>query len=106
MPVLNYWTWTKNTPQKIVFSENLGYDNYPHRNAIVTKFLSNDHIYNIVWVTQSNVFGDVLNKHFDVITLLQKTRVAIFAGAIKTANILLKKIFKDSKKWKGLETMC
>ena len=33
VPVPNYWTWTKSTPQK-----NWGYDNFSHRNAKLPYF--------------------------------------------------------------------
>ena len=45
MPVSNYWTWTKSTPQKNCFFWSNPY--------------KTDHIYNIIWVTWStNFVGD------------------------------------------------
>ena len=50
-----------------------------------------------------NLFGDVMDKNYDVITFFQKTfilrksRVAIYADIIKIATMFIRKIFKDSR---------
>ena len=50
--VPNYWTWAKTKPlKKCFFWSNWGYGNFSHRIVRITKVWSNDHIYNIIWVT-------------------------------------------------------
>ena len=55
VPVSNYWTWAKTTPQKIGFSGQirvkLSYDNFFHKRAKLTKIWLHDHIYYMVWTT-------------------------------------------------------
>ena len=54
--VETYSRATKNTPQKLVFMvkslQNWDYDNFPHKNAGITKFCSRDHILNMILVTR------------------------------------------------------
>ena len=51
-----------------------------------------------------NLFGDVMDRNYDVITFFQKafilrrSRVAIFADIIKIVTMFIKKILKDSRK--------
>ena len=73
---MNYWTWTKTTPQKAIFLvkflQNWGYDNFSYTNARVTKLWSHDHIHNIIWVMWQNFVSDVIDRMYDVITFISK----------------------------------
>ena len=108
MPVPNYWTWTKTTPQKKQF-----FSSNPRKievmitfytNARVTKLWSHDHIHNIIWVMWQNFVGNVIDKIYDIITsisrfILRRPRVAI-ADIIKILIMLIMTIYKDSRKVK------
>ena len=47
-----------------------GYNNFFHRNTIVTKLWSHDH--NIIWVTRWHFSGDLMDRNYDVITFTSK----------------------------------
>ena len=101
MLVPSYWTWTKSTPQKIILRVkclwNWGYDNFSHRNARVTKFWSHYHIHNIICVIWQNFVGDVTERIYDVIWLMQP----ISLTSSKLQPCFLKQPLKTQKSWKN-----
>ena len=110
VPVPNYWTCAKTTPQKkLVFLvkslKNWGYD-FSHRNAGATKIQSRDHIYNVIWVKRFDFVCDVRDRSYEIISFsliliyFKKPPVAIFADIIKNSTIFNKTTFEDQKKFK------
>ena len=103
VPVPNYWAPQKkhgffcSNPYKIevVITSLI--------EMLVTKLLSDKHIYNIIWVTWSNFVGGIIYRDFDVITfiwkysILRRTRVAVFSDVIKIATIFIKAAFKEQE---------
>ena len=71
---------------------------------LVTKLWSYNHIYNIIWVVWWHFVGDIMERHYDVMTfILRRPRVAKFADIIKIGTMFIKTTFKDSNNLKELE---
>ena len=78
VPVPNYWTSIKTTPQKMRFIWSNLYKievvitSLIDRNARITKLWSHEQIYNIIWIMWWNFVGDVIERNYDVITIISK----------------------------------
>ena len=100
VPVPNYWTWTKSTPQEncfffcqILIKLRLWY--FIHRNDSVTLQdlqCNLSHVIKVCWWYHG--------QNYDIITcnifILKRPRVANFADIIKIAATFIKTIIKDS----------
>ena len=87
VPVLNYWTWTKRTLQKLsseqIFIKLRLWQFLCNRNPTVTKLWSHGHMYNMIWVTRSNFVDDVMGINYVIITFVFKVSEYLFLHEIK-----------------------
>ena len=113
VPVPNYWTWTKTTPQKeqcfwpnpykievvITFvMEMLQLPNFGHMNTSTIYFEPRDKIFLVTSSTEIMMSWPLIQNT----VILRRPGVAIFAGIIKIVTRFIKQIFKDSRKGKGI----
>ena len=68
---------------------------------------SHDQIYKIIWVKKLYFIGDVIDRNYDIITLISKCLFSKgqsqFCWHIKNATKFVKTTYEDSKKLKELE---
>ena len=113
VPVRNYYTWTKTTPQeKRFFWSNLYKIEImitsSHRNARVNKLWLYDHFHNIIWTRWWNLLGDVMDINYDVIAIISKSCYFKkawgnhFCWHHQNYKFFIKAIFKDSRKVKRI----
>ena len=108
VPVPNYWTWAKTTPQKKWFFWSNSYKIEVMITSVrqirVTKLWSYDHIYNIIWIMWQNFVGDFIDRIYDVITFISKYIYfkkdwgSHFCWHHQNLTMLFTAIYKDSKK--------
>ena len=102
MSAPNYWTWTKNTPQKnwSFWSNPWSYDNFSHKNALVIwphLQYNFSHVIKFYWWYHGQKLWCInfISKYLYFI--LRRHWVNSFADIVKFATIFIKTIFKDSK---------
>ena len=91
----------EHSSKKSVFLVKLSCDNLSCENA---KPWSDDHLFNITWVTWQNFVGDFIDRNYNVIIFIsnhlyfKKPEVANFAHIINVSIMLIKTTFKGSIK--------
>ena len=86
-----------------------GYDNFSHSNNRVTKLWSHDHIYNMICVTWCYSLGSVMDRNYDITTLISKClyfKKTLFLLTSSTFQSCLLKQTQKKKTQRKLKELC